>query len=166
MSATVDCQKFANYFNRCPVVTIPGRTFPVEVFHLEDIVEETGYVLEQDSEYTQRFVEEEEEVSINITQKGGKTLQHQEPIVRDSGPGWDLSPELDHFSSRTRHVLQYMNPNKINMDLILDLLEYLDKSPQFRDVDGAVLIFLPGLAHIQQLHDLLTTDKRFSSKDR
>uniref|UniRef100_A0A671T8A6 ATP-dependent RNA helicase DHX29 n=1 Tax=Sinocyclocheilus anshuiensis TaxID=1608454 RepID=A0A671T8A6_9TELE len=159
MSATVDCQKFANYFNRCPVVTIPGRTFPVEVFHLEDIVEETGYVLEQDSEYSQRFVEEEEEVSINITQKGGKTLQ-------DSDPGWDLSPELDHFSSRTRHVLQYMNPNKINMDLILDLLEYLDKSPQFRDVDGAVLIFLPGLAHIQQLYDLLTTDKRFSSKDR
>ncbi len=41
-----------------------------------------------------------------------------------------------------------------------------DKSPQFRDVDGAVLIFLPGLAHIQQLYDLLTTDKRFSSKDR
>ncbi|XP_052423788.1 ATP-dependent RNA helicase DHX29 isoform X2 [Carassius gibelio] len=166
MSATVDCQKFANYFNRCPVVTIPGRAFPVEVFHLEDIVEETGYILEQDSEYSQKFVEEEEEVSLNITQKGGKTLQHQELIVRDSGPGWDLSPELDHFSKRTRHVLQYMNPNKINMDLILDLLEYLDTSPQFRDVDGAVLIFLPGLAHIQQLYDLLTTDKRFSTKDR
>ncbi|KAL1266876.1 hypothetical protein QQF64_002551 [Cirrhinus molitorella] len=166
MSATVDCQKFANYFNRCPVVTIPGRTFPVEVFHLEDIVEEMGYVLEQDSEYSQKFVEEEEEVSINITQKGGKTLQHQEMILRDSGSGWDMGPELDHFSSRTRHVLQYMNPNKINMDLVLDLLEYLDKSPQFRDVDGAVLIFLPGLAHIQQLYDLLTTDKRFSSKDR
>lgn len=49
----------------------------------------------------------------------------QEFIMRDSGSGWDLGPELDHFSSRTRHVLQYMNPNKINMDLILDLLEYL-----------------------------------------
>lgn len=47
------------------------------MFHLEDIVEETGYVLEQDSEYSQKFVEEEEEVSINITQKGGKTFQHQ-----------------------------------------------------------------------------------------
>lgn len=31
MSATVDCDKFARYFNRCPVVTIPGKTFPVEV---------------------------------------------------------------------------------------------------------------------------------------
>lgn len=31
MSATVDCCKFSNYFNRCPVINIPGRTFPVEV---------------------------------------------------------------------------------------------------------------------------------------
>lgn len=47
------------------------------MFHLEDIVEETGYVLEQDSEYSQKFVEEEDEVSISIAQKGGKTIQHQ-----------------------------------------------------------------------------------------
>ncbi|KAM3874618.1 ATP-dependent RNA helicase DHX29 [Diretmus argenteus] len=164
MSATVDCHKFSKYFNHCPVVSIPGRTFPVEVFHLEDIVEQTGYVLEKDSEYSQKILEEEEEVSISITQKGGKTSQHQEIIVRDSG--WDLGPDLDHFSSRTRQVLQYMNPNKINMDLLLDLLDYLDKSPQFAPVDGAVLVFLPGLAHIQQLFDLLSSDKRFRDKDR
>uniref|UniRef100_A0A8B9JY29 RNA helicase n=1 Tax=Astyanax mexicanus TaxID=7994 RepID=A0A8B9JY29_ASTMX len=164
MSATVDCDKFSAYFNRCPVVSIPGRTFPVEVFHLEDIVEETGYVLEEDSDYSQRFVEEEEEVSVSVTQKGGKTLQHQ--VTSFNSAGWDLGPELDHFSSRTRRALQYMNPNKINMDLILDLLAYLDKSPQFAEVNGAVLVFLPGLAHIQQLYDLLTTDKRFSARDR
>ncbi|KAM6986130.1 LOW QUALITY PROTEIN: ATP-dependent RNA helicase DHX29 [Aplochiton taeniatus] len=165
MSATVDCDKFSAYFNRCPVVSIPGRTFPVEVFHLEDIVEETGYVLEKDSEYSQRILEEEEEVSISVTQKGGKTQQHQEVIIRDSG-GWDLGPDLDHFSSRTRQALQYMNPNKINMDLLLDIIDYLDKSPQFAVMDGAVLVFLPGLAHIMQLHDLLSTDKRFKEKAR
>lgn len=48
----------------------------------------------------------------------------QEVIVRDSS-GWDLGPDLDHFSSRTRQVLQYMNPNKINMDLLVDLMDYL-----------------------------------------
>lgn len=166
MSATVDCDKFASYFNRCPVITIPGRTFPVEVFHLEDIVEETGYVLEQDSEYCQRFLEDEEEVSVSVTQKGGKALQYQEVIAKDSGSGWTLGPDLDHFSGRTRHALQYMNPYKINMDLIVDLLAYLDKAPQFTEVDGAILVFLPGLAHIQQLYDLLSSDKRFRAKDR
>ncbi|KAI1905280.1 hypothetical protein AGOR_G00014480 [Albula goreensis] len=166
MSATVDCDKFAAYFNRCPVVTIPGRTFPVEVFHLEDIVEETGYVLEQDSDYSQKFLEEEEEVNVSVTVKGGKTQVHQEFVTRDSGAGWEGGPDLDHYSSRTRHAVQYMNPNKINMDLILDLLVYLDTSPQFAEVNGAVLVFLPGLAHIQQLYDLLSTDKRFRVKDR
>ncbi|KAK2888162.1 ATP-dependent RNA helicase DHX29 [Channa argus] len=166
MSATVDCDKFSNYFNRCPVITIPGHTFPVEVFHLEDIVEQTGYILEKDSEYSQKILEEEEEVSISITQKGGKTVQHQEVIMRDSSSGWDLGPDMDHFSTRTRQVLQYMNPNKINMDLLVDLIDYLDKAPQFAEVDGAVLVFLPGLAHIQQLYDLLSSDKRFRSKKR
>ncbi|KAJ0013005.1 hypothetical protein NQD34_017339 [Periophthalmus magnuspinnatus] len=165
MSATVDCHKFSSYFNRCPIITVPGRTFPVEVFHLEDIVEETGYVLEKDSEYSQKILEEEEEVSISVTQKGGKTLQHQEVIIKDSS-SWDLGPDLDHFSSRTKHVLQHMNPNKINMDLLTDLMDYLNKSPQFAEVDGAVLVFLPGIAHIQQLHDLLLSDKRFRDKNR
>uniref|UniRef100_A0A8C9WHS0 RNA helicase n=1 Tax=Scleropages formosus TaxID=113540 RepID=A0A8C9WHS0_SCLFO len=151
MSATVDCEKFAGYFDRCPVVRIPGRTFPVEVFHLEDVVEETGYVLEQDSDYSQHYLEEEEEeVSVSVTAKGGKTQTYQVSGL-----------DLDNYSSRTRHAVQYMNPNKINMDLILDLLNYLDKSPQFAGLDGAVLVFLPGLAHIQQLYDLLSSDKRF-----
>ncbi|XP_031433314.1 ATP-dependent RNA helicase DHX29 [Clupea harengus] len=165
MSATVDCDKFANYFNRCPVISIPGRTFPVEVFHVEDIVEETGYVLEKDSEYCQRFLEDEDEVSLNVTQRAGKTVQYQEAIPRDSGSGWTLGPDLDHFSNRTRHALQYMNPHKLNMDLTVELLAYLDKAPQFTEVDGAVLVFLPGLAHIQQLYELLSSDKRFR-KDR
>lgn len=122
--------------------------------HLEDIVEEIGYVLEKDSEYCQRILEDEEEVSISVTQKGGKTMQHQvtpslcssntecmavvcvlcmcnpaclfqEMILRDPSSGWDLGPDLDHFSSRTRHVLQFMNPNKINMDLLVELIAYL-----------------------------------------
>ncbi|XP_077352754.1 ATP-dependent RNA helicase DHX29 isoform X2 [Festucalex cinctus] len=166
MSATADCHKFSNYFNRCPVLNIPGRTFPVEVFHLEDIVEETGYILEKDSEYCQKVLEEEEDVSIAVTQKGGKTLQHQEVILRESSSGWDLGPDLDHFSSRTRQVLQYMNPNKINMELLVELIGYLDKAPQFTALDGAVLVFLPGLSHIQQLFDLLSSDKRFKDKNR
>lgn len=41
-----------------------------------------------------------------------------------------------------------------------------DKSPQFAEVNGAVLVFLPGLAHIQQLYDLLSSDKRFRDKNR
>lgn len=32
-SATLDADKFSAYFNECPIFTIPGRTFPVEILY-------------------------------------------------------------------------------------------------------------------------------------
>ncbi|RYP07479.1 hypothetical protein DL764_002486 [Monosporascus ibericus] len=32
-SATLDAEKFSAYFNECPIFTIPGRTFPVEILY-------------------------------------------------------------------------------------------------------------------------------------
>ena len=49
----------------------------VQVFHLEDIIEETGFVLEKDSEYCQKFLEEEEEITINVTTKAGGIKKYQ-----------------------------------------------------------------------------------------
>lgn len=33
MSATLDAQKFQRYFNDCPLLAVPGRTYPVEIFY-------------------------------------------------------------------------------------------------------------------------------------
>ncbi|XP_067889108.1 ATP-dependent RNA helicase DHX29 isoform X2 [Heterodontus francisci] len=164
MSATVDSDKFAKYFGHCPVINIPGRIYPVQVFHLEDVVEATGYVLEKDSEYCQRFLEEEEEINLTVTGKGGRTFQHQEYFAKGTTPGYNSVLDLEKYSSRTCHAIQYMHPTKINVDLILELINFLEKSAQYRAVHGAVLVFLPGLAHIQQVHDHLTTDKRFQDR--
>ena len=43
MSATLNSQKFVNYFNGCPVVKVPGRAFEVQPYFLEDILMMTGY---------------------------------------------------------------------------------------------------------------------------
>lgn len=51
MSATLNASIFSDYFRGIPIVDIPGRTFPVEQFFMEDIMETTGYVLEEGSEY-------------------------------------------------------------------------------------------------------------------
>ncbi|KAL2419449.1 Pre-mRNA-splicing factor ATP-dependent RNA helicase prp22 [Exophiala dermatitidis] len=32
-SATLDAEKFSEYFNQCPIFSIPGRTFPVEIMY-------------------------------------------------------------------------------------------------------------------------------------
>ncbi|KKY22326.1 putative atp-dependent rna helicase dhx8 [Diplodia seriata] len=35
-SATLDADKFSEYFNKCPIFTIPGRTFPVEIMYSKE----------------------------------------------------------------------------------------------------------------------------------
>lgn len=41
-SATLDAEKFSKYFNNCPIFTIPGRTYPVEVLFSRE--PETDYL--------------------------------------------------------------------------------------------------------------------------
>ncbi|KAJ7229174.1 P-loop containing nucleoside triphosphate hydrolase protein [Mycena pura] len=41
-SATLDAEKFSKYFFGCPIFTIPGRTYPVEVLYTKD--PETDYL--------------------------------------------------------------------------------------------------------------------------
>ena len=66
MSATADAMKFSTYFANslsagfvdcfdvCPCVNVEGRTFPVESYFAEDAIEQTGYVLDENSEYACR----------------------------------------------------------------------------------------------------------------
>jgi len=35
-SATLDAEKFSNYFNQCTIFTIPGRTYPVEILYTKE----------------------------------------------------------------------------------------------------------------------------------
>lgn len=43
MSATVDTDILSNYFGSVPITEIPGRTFPVQQYFLEDFLEKIGY---------------------------------------------------------------------------------------------------------------------------
>lgn len=54
MSATVDAEKISAYFGHCPTLHVPGRTFPVDVFYLEDAVEYTQWSITENSPYARR----------------------------------------------------------------------------------------------------------------
>ncbi|KAK3737105.1 hypothetical protein RRG08_016411 [Elysia crispata] len=169
MSATLDSAKFSAYFDHCPVINIPGRTFPVEVFYLEDAIEKTGYVVDDDSPYTLRENQlvKEDRAQVEITGKGGNTSTQnltwtKEDISKIDRT--DLSP--DKYCLRTRNAITRLNLNRINLDLISDLLMHIESSAPFCDIEGAVLIFLPGLADIQELYEMLTTQRHFSDPSR
>eukprot|EP00057_Strongylocentrotus_purpuratus_P032350 XP_787344.2 PREDICTED: ATP-dependent RNA helicase Dhx29 [Strongylocentrotus purpuratus] len=169
MSATLDSQKLSAYFYHCPVINIPGRTFPVQVYHLEDVVEETEYQLESDSRYALRYesLAQEDKATVSVTSKGGDSKQVQLSWETNDVANLDESGlDIEKYSKRTRQVITRLNPDTINMDLIVELLSYLEQVPTFKSVQGAVLIFMPGLAQIQQLYEMLQADPNFSKTDR
>lgn len=38
MSATLNSESFSKYYDKCPMIHIPGITYPVQEFYLEDIL--------------------------------------------------------------------------------------------------------------------------------
>lgn len=38
MSATIDAERFSEYFGGCPIIRVPGFTHPVKTFYLEDVL--------------------------------------------------------------------------------------------------------------------------------
>ncbi|XP_063158048.1 putative ATP-dependent RNA helicase DHX57 isoform X1 [Candoia aspera] len=174
MSATLNTEAFSQYFNSCPIVNIPGRTFPVEQFFLEDAIAVTGYVLEHSSPYMCR-----------VKQATGKTGRYArtaaeeveedlknaglvKTTVQDSVPDQQLTFQqlLMRYKGVSKSVLKTManmNLNKVNLELIEALLEWI-VSGKHSYPPGAVLIFLPGLAEIQALYKQLQSNPLFNNQ--
>ncbi|XP_071942254.1 ATP-dependent RNA helicase dhx29-like [Antedon mediterranea] len=164
MSATVDSSKISAYFGHCPVVNIPGRTFPVQVLHLEDAIERTGYNLDEDSPYALRRTTVEGQANVKVTGKAGHVSNVKLAWEKEDSSNIDMSGlSSDMFGKRTRHAVSYLNPDRINMDLILELLKSFETDSEYSSIEGAVLIFLPGLANIQELYEILQSHKLFSN---
>ncbi|WAR00710.1 DHX57-like protein [Mya arenaria] len=145
MSATLNAQLFSDYFGGCAVLDIPGRTFPVDQYFLEDAIEFTGPyarpmkhmnavqrgVAEQDSSYEQD----------DPAHKASDRVQDQNLSVKQ------LFIRYNDYHKSTVKSLAMMDHTKINF-------EFFPKR-------GAILVFMPGYAEIQQLFDMLLSSHVF-----
>ncbi|PYH44010.1 RNA helicase [Aspergillus saccharolyticus JOP 1030-1] len=74
MSATLDADIFINYFGgrqSVGLVNIPGRTFPVDDYYLDDVIRDTGFY----PEFTEREFDEEASPSAQSDEPLGKVLR-------------------------------------------------------------------------------------------
>ncbi|KAF9393788.1 hypothetical protein BGX21_010619 [Mortierella sp. AD011] len=190
MSATVDSDRFSQYFNGCPVLEVPGRTFPVHPMFLEDVIDTTGYTLEEDSEYAIRFRKDiQSKGSVDIAGKGA-TRQTVHLQWENDMEGGYIPQEVEArvvlgdgmlqgpaAMNRTDQMLNRIDENKINFDLIQILLEYIcfpqdrriQKSAQpeestYIPEEGAILVFLPGMPEIRKVFDALKANRRFADE--
>ncbi|XP_032881667.1 putative ATP-dependent RNA helicase DHX57 isoform X2 [Amblyraja radiata] len=180
MSATLNAQLFTEYFNMCPCLHIPGHTFPVDQYFLEDALARTRYVLEDRSPYARTTKMNHYDESwvakgknnLNSTQTFEEQLSslqiQQRPSVKDSIPDQQLNVNqlMIRYKDISKSVLKTlagMDLDKINLDLIEALLEWIvDGNHNYPP--GAVLIFLPGLADIKLLYEQLQSNPFFNNK--
>ncbi|WVN88411.1 uncharacterized protein L203_103620 [Cryptococcus depauperatus CBS 7841] len=165
MSATVDAEKISNYFGGCPVMCVPGRTFPVQVNYLEDAVELVKWHIDESSPYAIR----------------GRKFKSANQLIEwnEEGTKSDSDPEDDNdnltmdpaklsstkYCSETVNTINLLDSRHIPYDLIVCLLEKICyKSTEFIPFSQAILIFMPGLAEIRKLNDMLLAHPQFGSQ--
>ncbi|KAM9298490.1 putative ATP-dependent RNA helicase DHX57 isoform 2-T3 [Morus bassanus] len=177
MSATLNAELFSQYFHSCPIINIPGRTFPVDQFFLEDVIAMTRYVLEDSSPYRRKIKQENkqngrhkrtafEEVEEDLRRAG--ILEATDTVVRDSDPDQKLTLKqlLTRYKGVNKTVLKTMSVmdlDKVNLELIEALLEWI-VAGKHSYPPGAVLIFLPGLAEIKMLYEQLQSNALFNNR--
>ncbi|TKA30499.1 hypothetical protein B0A50_02727 [Salinomyces thailandicus] len=142
MSATVNAQKFSNYLNGAPIIDVPGRTFPVQAKFLEDAIELTGHTNE---DATEAAVDEEE------------YSEREKEVASAEGAG----QQLNSYSKKTKKTLAGYDEYRIDYSLIIKLLQKVAYDQAYQPYSKAILIFLPGIAEIRQLNDMLTSHAAF-----
>eukprot|EP00039_Didymoeca_costata_P003149 m.65483 g.65483 ORF g.65483 m.65483 type:complete len:1368 (+) comp11739_c0_seq1:318-4421(+) len=154
MSATINEKLFSDYFGgpaSCPIIRIPGRSFPVTGFFLEDALEITKYIVDDKSDF-----------AIKKSQRS-KTGQdnNQQDTPDYSLSTQELKKRYPKYSKWTLAALQACDFEKVNTDLALSLLAWICSPKQQEETPGAVLVFLPGIAEISKLHNDITTSPLF-----
>lgn len=147
MSATVDSDRFSQYLGGAPVLKVPGRTFPVQTRYLEDAVELTGYSVGDEAKSV-RMVDLDDDVA--------------EPEVDNSNKA-ALMAELSGYSPRTRTTLAQMDEYRIDCDLIVQLISKIASDEAHAQFSKAILVFMPGIAEIRTLNDMLLGHPHFGS---
>ncbi|KAL9095415.1 MAG: hypothetical protein Q9165_002286 [Trypethelium subeluteriae] len=143
MSATVDADRFSKYLDNAPILTVPGRTFPVHTKFLEDAIEVTGYRPNDAAETAS------EELSEDNDEGPAETNQNN-----------DLQ-NLQGYSKNTANVLRNFDEYRVDYGLILALLEKVAYDPAYTKYSKAILVFLPGINEIRKLNDMLMGHPRF-----
>lgn len=145
MSATLNSKRFSDYYSSCPIIHIPGFTYPVEEFYLEDVLLFTGFRFPE-SQFTVK------ELSYKRHQKKYKE-QHDKHCNYLEMINSYLVNLLIEKKYPMSVINQLRNPNCENLSL--ELIEELIKHICTTKEPGAILVFLPGMMDIIKLNKIM-----------
>ncbi|KAH1019590.1 hypothetical protein HUJ04_009384, partial [Dendroctonus ponderosae] len=166
MSATLNAVLFSEYFGDIPVINIPGRTFPVEQYYLEDILEATGYILEDGSEYCRKMKNDSEYIDAVMAGNELTVIKPRDNIRDENLTVQQMMARYEDFSPKTCKTLFLMDSDKINNDLIETILMWIVNGSHDYPKSGTILVFLPGIGEITSLYDQLVVHEEFGRRRR
>lgn len=151
MSATLNSETFSKYYNDCPIIHIPGFTYPVEEFYLEDVLLFTRF----------RYPEN----SISDKQPSYKRHQKNKEKMRNYDFLHTVFPYTKQLMKDGKYpkfvIDQLCNPESEDLciELIEALIDYICRTKE----DGAILVFLPGMMDIVKLNRIMLDSHRYPS---
>ena len=161
MSATMESERFARYWGPdTPHVHIPGRTFPVTDFTLEDVLAVTGYV-------PPRKKQKGVKTKGIHSNKQRKTSPWNDSEVSDCDEndlvdnGEEINLEKEHRGDVASPIplealLEKIDETTVDPDLICCLVRHIVRKTAAKD-EGSILVFLPG---VQEILSTIETIKR------
>ncbi|KAG2264604.1 hypothetical protein Bca52824_071683 [Brassica carinata] len=155
MSATLDAELFSSYFGGAGVIHIPGFTYPVRSYFLEDILEMFRYRLTPYNQIDDYGQERLWKMNKQIPRKRKSQIAS---VVEDALRAADFK----EFSPETRESLSCWNPDCIGFNLIESLLCHLCENER----PGGILVFMTGWDDISSLKDKLQIHPIFGNPNR
>ncbi|XP_046674057.1 ATP-dependent DNA/RNA helicase DHX36-like isoform X2 [Homalodisca vitripennis] len=151
MSATLNADHFSQYYNNCPTVNIPGFTFPVQEFYLEDVLQMTRYIpkLKNNGRY-QKFRGQN-------PKKWRMKPKEKEEMLLFRGMVHPYLRELTSSKNYSAQVIDFLynqDSEELSLELVTELIKYIDRTQG----EGAILVFLPGWDKISTLNRMLTQE--------
>ncbi|XP_051149601.1 DExH-box ATP-dependent RNA helicase DExH1 [Andrographis paniculata] len=144
MSATINADLFSKYFGNAPTIHIPGFTFPVKEFYLEDVLEKTRYSIQSDSD--------------NYSGNSRRGRRQQEPTkdpLTELFEDADIDSLYKGYSRNTRQSLEAWSGSKLDLGLVETTIEHIC----CREDIGAILVFLSGWDEISKLLDKIKANR-------
>jgi len=168
MSATMDKDLFGRYFGGAPGLTVPGRTFPVKTFYLEDALQVTRHVMDPTAEWC---------IGGGKGKGKGKGKDSGDANDLDAAKREDLSQaavrqRYGKYGDRVQAALSRVEQDEVNYDLLVQLLEgdtlqKLDDEAPSDDTPArpsGVLVFLSGAKEIEKVQEALLQSREFRSE--
>lgn len=138
MSATINADLFSKYFGNAPTIHIPGLTYPVAEFFLEDVLEKTRYKITSEFDNFQ-----------GNSRRRRKELDTKKDQLMTLFEDVDIDTEYKNYSASTRHSLESWSGSQLDLGMVEATIEYICR----HEGDGALLVFLTGWDEISKLVD-------------